>query len=88
MPNSRKPKVVIVSGVHDYRTPRRGSIQAVADALVRLQAPRIVYVSADPATLGRDAKRLAREGYRLIDVQPLDMEPQTPHIVSVALLTQ
>jgi 2-beta-glucuronyltransferase len=36
VPNSRKPKVVIVSGVHDYRTPRRGSIQAVADALVRL----------------------------------------------------
>jgi 2-beta-glucuronyltransferase len=31
-----KPKVVIVSGVHDYRTPRRGSIQALADALVRL----------------------------------------------------
>lgn len=36
MPNSHKPKVVIVSGVHDYRTPRRGSIQALADALVRL----------------------------------------------------
>ena len=34
MPN--RPKVVIVSGVHDYRTPRRGSIQALADALVRL----------------------------------------------------
>ena len=34
MPN--RPKIVIVSGVHDYRTPRRGSIQALADALVRL----------------------------------------------------
>ena len=33
---SRKRKVVIVSGVHDYRTPRRGSIQQIADALVRL----------------------------------------------------
>lgn len=31
-----KSKVVIVSGVHDYRTPRRGSIQALADALLRL----------------------------------------------------
>jgi 2-beta-glucuronyltransferase len=31
-----RSKVVIVSGVHDYRTPRRGSIQALADALVRL----------------------------------------------------
>ena len=33
---SGKRKVVIVSGVHDYRTPRRGSIQQLADALVRL----------------------------------------------------
>lgn len=33
MPRS---KVVIVSGVHDYRTPRRGSIQALADALLHL----------------------------------------------------
>jgi 2-beta-glucuronyltransferase len=32
-----KPKVVIVSGVHDYRTPRRGSIQALTDALVQLR---------------------------------------------------
>jgi 2-beta-glucuronyltransferase len=31
-----RSKVVILSGVHDYRTPRRGSIQALADALVRL----------------------------------------------------
>ena len=33
---SGQRKIVIVSGVHDYRTPRRGSIQALADALVRL----------------------------------------------------
>lgn len=68
--------------------PPAGLSTDVLDALVRLESPRMVYVSADPATLGRDAKRLAREGYQLIDVQPLDMEPQTPHIVSVALLTR
>ena len=33
---SAKRKVVIVSGAHYYRTPRRGSIQQLADALVRL----------------------------------------------------
>jgi 2-beta-glucuronyltransferase len=33
---SEKRKIVIVSGVHDYRTPRRGSIQQLADAFVRL----------------------------------------------------
>jgi len=31
-----KRRIAIISGVHDYRTPRRGSIQALADALVRL----------------------------------------------------
>lgn len=67
--------------------PPAGLSTDVLDALVRLKSPRIVYISADPATLGRDAKRLTREGYQLIDVQPLDMEPHTPHVLAVALLT-
>jgi 23S rRNA (uracil1939-C5)-methyltransferase len=67
--------------------PPAGMSDDVIEALVRLTASRIVYVSADPASLGRDAQRLAAQGkYKLIDVQPLDMEPQTPHAVSVALL--
>jgi 2-beta-glucuronyltransferase len=36
VPNSSKRRIVIVSAVHDYRTPRRASIQALADAMVRL----------------------------------------------------
>lgn len=35
-PISNQRKIVIISGFHDYRTPRRAGIQAVADALVRL----------------------------------------------------
>ena len=56
------------------------------DALVQRHPKRIVYVSCDPATLARDAKRLLRAGYQLLEVQPLDMFPQTCHIESVALL--
>jgi 23S rRNA (uracil1939-C5)-methyltransferase len=67
--------------------PPVGMSEDVIKGLVRLAAPRIVYISADPASLGRDAQRLAQQGrYKLIDVQPLDMEPQTPNAVSVALL--
>ena len=61
------------------------SVEAV-DALAALDVPRLVYVGGDPATLARDAQRLARHGYTLRYVQPLDLAPQTYYIEAVALL--
>ena len=66
--------------------PRQWLDVAVVDALVESGPPRVVYVSCDPATLARDIKRLARGGYTLTDVQPVDMFPQTFHVETVALL--
>ncbi|MEA3307880.1 MAG: 23S rRNA (uracil(1939)-C(5))-methyltransferase RlmD [Chloroflexota bacterium] len=66
--------------------PRTGLDTEAVDALVALAPTRIAYVSCDPATLARDARRLANQGYELAWVQPVDLFPQTFHIESVALL--
>ena len=66
--------------------PRAGFHPKALAALVQLAPERLVYVSCNPATLARDVGDLARQGYRLEWVQPVDMFPQTPHIEAVARL--
>jgi len=66
--------------------PRTGLNTDTVDALGVLNAPKIVYVSCNPATLARDLRALADFGYNIKRVQPLDMFPQTSHIETVALL--
>lgn len=64
--------------------PAEGLAEIVTEAILANPPARIVYVSCDPATLSRDAKRLS-ECYRLVKVTPLDMFPQTAEIESVSI---
>ena len=66
--------------------PRAGMEHEALVGLGKLQAPKIIYVSCDPATLSRDLKYLCANGYALVYAQPLDMFPQTHHVETVAVL--
>jgi len=64
--------------------PRTGLGPQGVDAVTATQPRRIAYVSCDPTRLARDSALLAAEGYRLLEVTPVDMFPQTYHIEAVA----
>ena len=64
--------------------PSEGLAELATEAILERPPARIVYVSCNPATLARDAKRLS-ERYRMEQVTPLDMFPQTAEIESVSL---
>jgi 23S rRNA (uracil1939-C5)-methyltransferase len=75
------PDVVVVD------PPRAGLAGKALRRTGALQAPRIVYVSCNPATLAGDLTVLREEyGYELVRCTPVDMFPHTPHIESVSLL--
>ena len=66
--------------------PRAGLAADVRAALIGLLPRRIVYVSCDPVTLARDVKEFAGAGYRLVQLEALDLFPNTPHVESIAVL--
>jgi 23S rRNA (uracil1939-C5)-methyltransferase len=66
--------------------PRSGLGEGVARSLANLGAPRITYVSCDPATLARDLVPLLAAGYRVDQVHLVDLFPQTYHLESVVHL--
>ena len=65
--------------------PRAGLEKRVVDGILKLNPQMIVYVSCDPSTLARDAKRLIEGGYQLKQATPFDLFPQTYHIESISI---
>jgi len=65
--------------------PRAGIERHALDAILEIKPQMIAYVSCDPSTLARDAARLISGGYRLVEVTPFDLFPQTYHIESISI---
>ena len=74
-----RPDVIITD------PPRAGMHPDVVKTILRAAPDRIVYVSCNPATQARDLQDLD-EQYKVIEVQPVDMFPHTPHVENVVLL--
>jgi 23S rRNA (uracil1939-C5)-methyltransferase len=75
-----RPNVIITD------PPRAGMHQALIDVLLQIEAPRIVYVSCNPATQARDLALLGAK-YTITKSQAVDMFPHTHHIENVVQLT-
>ncbi|MCQ2127369.1 MAG: 23S rRNA (uracil(1939)-C(5))-methyltransferase RlmD [Bacteroidaceae bacterium] len=74
-----KPDVIVTD------PPRVGMHKDVIDVILAAAPKRIVYVSCNPATQARDIAMLD-SGYRVAEVQPVDMFPHTQHVEVVTVL--
>ena len=77
-----RPDVVCVD------PPRKGLAEDVVDTIADMGPQRVVYVSCDPGTLGRDVKRFAGRDYTLKKAVAVDMFPRTAHVETVVLLSK
>jgi 23S rRNA (uracil1939-C5)-methyltransferase len=78
----QRPDLVVVD------PPRGGLGDRVARLLASADAPRVTYVSCDPATLARDLVPLQAAGYRVEQAHLVDLFPQTYHLESVLHLVR
>ena len=77
--NHGRPDVVITD------PPRAGMHEKLVRTLLDIAAPKLVYVSCNPATQARDLQ-LLDEKYAVTRIRPVDMFPHTNHIENVVQL--
>lgn len=84
LPELLKQRKLVVDCVF-VDPPRKGCDRAALESLLQIKAKKIVYVSCNPATLGRDLKVL-EEKYEVGKVAVCDMFGWTSHVECVAVL--
>lgn len=68
--------------------PRKGCDEKLLETIVKIRPETVVYVSCNPSTLARDLKYLNENGYKVMEVQPVDMFPWTVHVECVVLMSR
>ena len=63
--------------------PRTGLSREAAAGVIARQAPALIYVSCDIATLARDARLLLDAGHRIAGIRAFDLFPNTAHVETV-----
>lgn len=66
--------------------PRSGSDEKFLSSLVKLMPKKVIYISCNPITQERDIKYLTEHGYKVEEIQPVDMFPQTYHVENIVML--
>ena len=78
----------VVADVLVVDPPRKGCDDKLLQTIINMKPKKVVYVSCNPATLARDLRVLEDGGYQTVEVQPVDMFPQTMHVECCSLLVR
>ena len=85
---STRLKLDLRAGTIVVDPPRSGLSREALDGALRLNPPRLIYVSCDVATLARDARRMVDAGYAIDRADAFDLFPNTPHVETVVVFTR
>ncbi len=66
--------------------PRKGISYKMVETLIKSSPKVIIYSSCNPDTFARDIRQLSDGGYKIDEIQPFDMFPQTQHSEVVGVL--
>lgn len=77
---SFQPELVVVD------PPRSGLDPKALGLLLQTNPKKIIYISCNPSTQAENVKYLVANGYRLLEVQPVDQFPHTIHVENICLL--
>ena len=68
--------------------PRSGSDEKFLSSLVKLKPRQVIYISCNPVTQERDLQYLVKNGYKVEEIQPVDMFPHTYHVETVVRIAR